>query len=179
MKPTRNENLISNIEKIEYCRADMVNAETPINNYNLQKTTPFLNRWQAFYFTKQTAQFIQKAIVKNGLVTYQQKLTVEIPGYDGKRSKTVSKMFPYSTLKAIRHPLVLRISLCDGQIILLGRVDDPVTLREDFKISVKKNSNKITFIRESREHFNYEGVPHAHSLISTLETTETLQEAFG
>ncbi len=164
MKPTRNESLISNIEKIEYCRADMVDTETPMNNYNLQKTIPYLNTWETFYFTKKTAKLIQKVSRKNGVITYHQKLTVNIPGYDGRDSKAINKMFPFSTLEAIRHPLVLRITLCDGHVIIIGRSEDPVTLQENFEISTKKTGNKITFLRESREHFNYEGVPHYHNV---------------
>ncbi len=156
MKNTRNDNLIENLAKIEYCRADLIKKDTFINNWGTQYVFPYRKTWHDLYFTDKTAKFSQTSTRKDGGIIRVQRVIVVIPGFDGKTTHETSISFDHSTRDAIYYPLILRLTTCTGEVLLMGRAKSPTRFKESSQIDAKTTNSKYTFERITTERINIE-----------------------
>jgi len=160
MKSFRNGNLLVALEKIEYCRADMIVSDSLPNNSNDQQVIPWgkvhaNNDWHEFYFTKNTGQLKQTVIRKKNGVIFQQTVKYKEAGYDSDNGEETDE-FPWGTINAVNFPLILRLTPCEGDVIIMGRAASPVRLSEDLKLNVSETNNNIMLVRTSNERINIE-----------------------
>ncbi len=156
MKKIRNDDLIVNLDKIEYCRADLIERDTFINNFGTQFVNPYRKIWHNLYFTDKTAKFSQTSTRKNSGVIRKQKVVCVKTGFDGVDTHEVNDSFHYTTKDAIYYPLILRVTTCDGEILLMGRAQSPTRFKESNQLNAKETNSKFTFERISTDRISIE-----------------------
>lgn len=140
MSTDKNSNLILNIKKIEYTKVSNLRSVT-VNaaNYNASLNWVAGVSWTEIYFSPGTAKFAEKEKETEAGNYFDQQLECFYPGEDS------DNVVSFEELKAL--PVVIRITLCNGNQKLLGSPDNPAKIKTGLSISAKDSGCSIKFNR--------------------------------